>query len=57
MYSDDGINDCNDRYTLWVHYMRFYLFFLRSLDLFQECASNINLLLDKIYISFSELSI
>ena len=37
--------------------MRFYLFFLHSLDLFQECASNINLLLDKIYMSFSELSI
>ena len=37
--------------------MRFYLFFLRSLDLFQECTSNINLLLDEIYISFSELSI
>ena len=37
--------------------MRFYLFFLRSLDLFQERTSNINLLLDKIYISFSELSI
>ena len=35
--------------------MRFYLFFLHSLDLFQERASN--LLLDKIYISFSELSI
>ena len=55
MYSEDGINDCG--YTLWVHYMRFYLFFLRSLDLFQERTSNINLLLDKIYISFSELSI
>ena len=37
--------------------MRFYVFFLCSLDLFQERASNINLLLDKIYISFSELSI
>ena len=38
--------------------MRFYLFFLRSLDLFQERTSNyINLLLDKIYISFGELSI
>ena len=55
MYSDDGINDRG--YTSWGRYMNLYLFFLRSSDLFQARASDINRLLSKIYTSFNELSI